>query len=82
MGYCIADENCITVGCSLSEKVSHLDSLKINGSTYKDVFKVKHSVYGSNHDNIYFSAEKGLLRFEKEDGSFIEIREKRRRGRK
>ena len=82
VGYCIADENCIMVGCSLSEKVSHLDSLKINGITYKDVFKVKHSVYGSNHDNIYFSAEKGLLRFEKEDGSFIEIREKRRQGRK
>ena len=43
---------------------------------------MKHSVYGSNHDNIYFSAEKGLLRFEKEDGSFIEIREKKRQGRK
>ncbi|WP_290742645.1 hypothetical protein [Fibrobacter sp. UBA4309] len=71
---------CVVTGGDNGGGVSRIDTLRLNGNLYKDVFKVKHSVYGSNRDNIFFSAEKGLLRFEKEDGSFIEIYEKKKRG--
>ena len=78
--FCIADGNCSSSGCGTGGNVSHLDSLVLNGNVYRDVFRVKHSVYGSNRDNIYFSIDKGLLRFETEDGSFMEIREKKKGG--
>ena len=76
-GFCIADGNCSSSGCGTGGNVSRLDSLVLNGNVYRDVFRVKHSVYGSNRDNIFFSIDKGLLRFEKDDGSFMEIREKK-----
>lgn len=75
--FCINAFSCSKGDCGDGGRVFHLDTLRIDGTLYKDVFKVKHSVYSSNRDNIYFSAEKGLLRFEKDDGTFIEIREKK-----
>ena len=75
--FCINAFSCSKGDCGDGGRVFHLDTLRIDGTLYKDVFKVKHNVYSSNRDNIYFSAEKGLLRFEKDDGSFIEIREKK-----